>query len=116
PEFTVPNSTIKINEDLENSPLSGFLTGIRPGPLSAVDELASQTVTFTVTAVDPTRFNGAAGQPRISSAGVLTYDLAPDVNIVNSGPILIRVRAVDDGPAPGSRPGIPDVNSSAEIT
>jgi VCBS repeat-containing protein len=116
PEFTVPNATITIDEDLENSPLAGFLTGIRPGPLSAEDELASQTVSFTVTAVDPTRFDGVAGQPRISSAGVLTYDLAPDVNIVNSGPILIRVRAVDDGPAPGSRPGIPDVNSSEEIT
>ena len=116
PEFNVPNSTITINEDLENSPLSGFLAGIQPGPSSAVDELASQTVSFTVSAVDPTRFNGLAGQPQISPTGVLTYDLAPDVNVVNSGPILIRVRAVDNGPAPGSRPGIPDVNSSAEIT
>lgn len=116
PQFNVPNSTITIDEDLENSPLSGFLTGILPGPATAADELASQTVAFTVTAVDPTRFNGASGQPRISPTGVLTYDLAPDVNNVNSGPILIRVRAVDNGPAPGSRPGIPDVNSSAEIT
>lgn len=116
PEFDVPNSTITIDEDLENSPLSGFLAGIQPGPSSAVDELASQTVSFTVSAVDPTRFNGLDGQPQISPTGVLTYDLAPDVNVVNSGPILIRVRAVDDGPAPGSRPGIPDVNSSAEIT
>ncbi|MFM7932189.1 MAG: hypothetical protein ACKO9Q_31120, partial [Pirellula sp.] len=116
PQFNVPNSTITIDEDRENSPLSGFLTGILPGPATAADELASQTVTFTVTAVDPTRFNGAAGQPLISPTGVLTYDLAPDVNNVNSGPILIRVRAVDNGPAPGSRPGIPDVNSSAEIT
>jgi hypothetical protein len=116
PEFNVPNSTITINEDLENSPLSGFLAGIQPGPSSAVDELAPQTVSFTVSAVDPTRFNGLAGQPQISPTGVLTYDLAPDVNVVNSGPILIRVRAVDNGPAPGSRPGIPDVNSSAEIT
>jgi VCBS repeat-containing protein len=116
PEFNVPNSTITIDEDLENSPLSGFLAGIQPGPSSAVDELASQTVSFTVTAVDPTRFNGLAGQPQISPTGVLTYDLAPDVNVVNSGPILIRVQAVDNGPAPGSRPGIPDVNSSAEIT
>jgi hypothetical protein len=116
PEFSVPNATITINEDLENSPLSGFLTGILPGPATALDELASQTVTFTVTAVDPSRFNGIAGQPAISSTGVLTYDLAPDVNNVNSGPILIRVQAVDNGPAPGSRPGIPDVNSSAEIT
>ncbi|MCY3007182.1 MAG: Ig-like domain-containing protein [Planctomycetota bacterium] len=116
PEFNVPNSTITINEDLENSPVSGFLAGILPGPSSAVDELASQTVSFTVSAADPTRFNGLAGQPQISPTGVLTYDLAPDVNVVNSGPILIKVRAVDNGPAPGSRPGIPDVNTSAEIT
>ena len=116
PEFTVPNNTITINEDLEVSPLANFLTGIRPGPLSATDELVSQSVTFTVTAVDATRFNGTAGLPAISSTGVLTYDLAPNVNIVNSGPILILVKAVDNGPRPGSRPGVPDVNESGVIT
>jgi VCBS repeat-containing protein len=116
PEFTVPNNTIAINEDLEVSPLANFLTGIRPGPLSATDELVSQSVTFTVTAVDATRFNGTAGLPAISSTGVLTYDLAPNVNIVNSGPILILVKAVDNGPRPGSRPGVPDVNESGVIT
>lgn len=113
---------ISILEDLEVSPQNGFITNIQAGPNSAVDELGlvsgvtGQTVSFVVEAVDPTRFNGVTGQPKISPTGVLTYDLAQDVNQLNSGPILVKVTAVDSGNAPGSRPGIPDVNSSATTT
>jgi len=122
PQFTIPNPVISILEDLEVSPQSGFITNIQAGPNTAVDELGlvsgvtGQTVSFVVEAVDPTRFNGVAGQPKISPTGVLTYDLAQDVNQLNSGPILVKVTAVDSGNAPGSRPGIPDVNSSATTT
>lgn len=122
PQFTIPNPVIPIFEDLEVSPQSGFITNIQAGPNTAVDELGlvsgvtGQTVSFVVEAVDPTRFNGVAGQPKISPTGVLTYDLAQDVNQLNSGPILVKVTAVDSGNAPGSRPGIPDVNSSATST
>ncbi|MFM7929452.1 MAG: hypothetical protein ACKO9Q_17230, partial [Pirellula sp.] len=109
-----------ILEDLEVTPVASFVTNIVAGPPPATDELGlkpptpGQTVSFEVTALDPTRFNGPAGQPRINPAGQLTYDLAPDVNLLNSGPIIVRVVAVDSGPATGSRPGIPDVNRSID--
>ncbi|MFM8263586.1 MAG: cadherin-like domain-containing protein, partial [Pirellula sp.] len=120
PLFTIPNPVINILEDLEVTPVASFVTNIVAGPPTATDELGlnpptpRQTVSFEVTALDPTRFNGPAGQPRINPAGQLTYDLAPDVNLLNSGPIIVRVVAVDSGPAAGSRPGIPDVNRSIE--
>jgi VCBS repeat-containing protein len=120
PQFVLPNPIISINEDLEVSPRASFATNIQAGPSTAVDELGlisgvpGQNVRFQVDALDPTRFNGAAGQPRISPNGTLTYDLNPDVNILNSGDIVVRVYALDDGPVAGSRPGIPDVNRSAD--
>lgn len=121
PQFTLPNPIIQINEDLEVSPLANFATGIQAGPSTAIDELGlvsgvpGQTVRFVVTAVDPTRFT-STGQPAISANGTLTYDLAPDVNRLNSGDILVRVVAIDTGAAANSRPGVPDVNQSAEQT
>ncbi|MFN7733663.1 MAG: tandem-95 repeat protein [Pirellula sp.] len=121
PQFTLPNPIIQINEDLEVSPLANFATSIQTGPLTAIDELGlvsgvpGQTLQFVVTAVDSTRFT-LTGQPAISPNGTLTYDLAPDVNRLNSGDILVRVVAIDTGAAPNSRPGVPDVNTSVEQT
>ncbi|MFY7893463.1 MAG: tandem-95 repeat protein, partial [Pirellula sp.] len=103
--------------DLEVSPVNDFVTNILAGPLTAIDELGlvsgvpAQTLTFDVQAVDPSKFNGTAGQPRISPTGVLTYDLAPDVNILNSGPILVRVSLFDNG---SNTP--PNVNRSTTQT
>jgi VCBS repeat-containing protein len=118
PQFTIANPIVSVLEDLENSPITAFVTNIQAGPSTAVDELGlvagvpGQSVRFIVTAADPTRF---AVQPAISPTGVLTYDLADDVNLLNSGDIIINVIAVDDGPAAGDRPGIPDVNRSGNV-
>ena len=117
PQFVIPNPIISINEDAEVSPLNGFVTNIQAGPDTARDErglitgVAGQSVSFGVQALDPTRFSV---QPQINASGNLTYDLRPDINLLNSGDIVVRVFAIDNGPAPGDRPGIPDVNQSAD--
>jgi VCBS repeat-containing protein len=117
PQFVIPNPLISITEDLEVSPIVGFASNIQAGPNTALDELGlitgvpGQSVLFVVEALDPTRF---AVQPQISPAGTLTYDLSPDVNRLNSGDIIVRVYAVDSGPAAGDRAGIPDVNRSPD--
>ena len=67
-----------IEEDCEVCPVVNFVTNIGAGPPTATDEIGlnpptpGQTVSFEVTALDPTRFNGLAGQPRINPAGQLT--------------------------------------------
>lgn len=56
PEFTVPNTNPTVNEDAGLQTVAGFATGIRPGPVEANDE-ATQVVTFTLTARDPSAFS-----------------------------------------------------------
>jgi VCBS repeat-containing protein len=77
------------------------VTNVVPGPSTAVDEIATQRVTFRVRAVDPSKFTV---QPSISPSdinpngtGSLRFTLAPDVNSANSGPILIEITADDQG-------------------
>ena len=110
PVFTLVNTTIDLTEDPGPQSLVGFVTGIAAGPATAFDELASQTVTFRVRALDPSRF---AVQPAVTpllivsgNNGTFTFTLAPDVNNVNSGPILVELQADDQG-GPGTFPNGP---------
>ena len=110
PLFTIPNPTINLSEDPGPQSLANFITGIAAGPPTATDEIASQTVTFRVRALDPSRF---AVQPAVTPSsivsgnnGTFTFTLAPDVNNVNSGPILVELQADDQG-GPGTLPNGP---------
>ncbi len=78
PEFTIPNNRPAVQEDAGPQTVANFVTDIRRGPSSADDEVG-QTVNFIVTARDPSAFT-LTGQPAISPTGVLTYELARDVN------------------------------------
>ena len=104
PQFDIGPDQIVL-EDAGSISISNWATNILPGPPTAVDELASQTVTFVVT-TDRTDLFTLFGQPAISSQGTLTFQTAPDAN----GVAEIRITAIDSGP---SSP--PNVNLSAEV-
>ncbi len=100
PEFTIP-ATLDAREDQGATTAVDFVTEARPGPVSALDELASQTLTITVEALDPSAFT-ATGQPAIvldqaTGLGTLTFELAPDVNSLTGHDLGVRVTLQDDG-------------------
>lgn len=100
PEFTIP-AVLDATEDSGVVTVSDFVTDARPGPVSALDEIASQILTITVEALDPTAFT-ATGQPAIvldqaTGLGELTYELAADVNILTGHDLRVRVTLMDDG-------------------
>ena len=110
PSFSLPNATINLSEDPGAQNLTGFITNVQVGPSTAADEIATQRVTFRVRALDPTRF---AVQPAVNPLSIahggtanFTFTLAPDVNNVNSGPILVELQA-DDQSGPGTFPNGP---------
>lgn len=90
-----------------------IVSGVFPSRSTALDELIAQSVSFelTVRAAVPNRF---AILPRIVGTGssrVLEYQLAPDVNRLNSGgDIVVDVQAVDSGAGVA-----PNVNRSAIV-
>ncbi len=98
PEFTMP-ATLDATEDSGSVTVADFITDARPGPVTALDELAGQTITVTVEALDPTAF---ATQPAIVldpvlGTGELTYELAADVNVFTGHDLRVRVTVQDDG-------------------
>ncbi len=97
-----PDQTVL--EDAAAVSVVNWATGIVAGPASAADELASQSISFTVVADNPAWFSV---QPAVSSTGTLTYTLAKDIN----GSTNVVVTAVDSGPATGA-----NVNHSAPQT
>ncbi|MEZ6078150.1 MAG: hypothetical protein R3C56_21495 [Pirellulaceae bacterium] len=111
PLFTLPLQTRSL-EDAGVVTVANFLTGRSPGPTLATDEgsgpaisPANQTVSYRVTALDPSLFypgNATAtppipsGLPKIDANGTLTYRLAKDVNRVTPFPaVVVEVVAVD---------------------
>jgi hypothetical protein len=70
-----------------------WINTISPGP----SDEATQTITFTTTADDPTLFTT---QPAVATDGTLTYTLAPNAN----GATTIRVRATDSAGATTTEP------------
>jgi hypothetical protein len=87
PEFT-PGDDVTVGEDsgLYSAP---WATGIRPGPITATDEL-SQIVTFTVTSDNAGLF---ALTPTITSSGVLSFTPAANAN----GSAVVSVTLKDSG-------------------
>jgi hypothetical protein len=73
-------------EDAAAQTLAGWATTISPGPANE----SAQTVTFTVSAADPSLF---AVQPAVTPSGTLTYTPAADAN----GSTNVTVTAHDDG-------------------
>jgi VCBS repeat-containing protein len=108
PEFTIPSVTT-VAEDQGVVSRTGFATGIRPGPATAIDE-TNQQLTFVVRAEDPSIFSV---QPTIQSDGTLVFQTAPNVNNNTAGiqrRIFVSLR--DNGI---STP-LPNRNLSAEQT
>ena len=96
PQFTMP-ITIPVNEDSHGyeSP-QAFITGIVPGPSTALDE-TDQVLTIGVTTVENTSLFTANGQPKVTKGtnGVATlcFTLAADAN----GSSSVTVVLSDDG-------------------
>ncbi len=103
PSFPTVNST----EDVPltgNRTITDFLIGVQPGPLTALDELANQLIItpIKVEALDPTAFDGAAGQPQlvldpVTRKANLIFRTAPDVNNNSGKSLLVRVTVQDNG-------------------
>jgi VCBS repeat-containing protein len=92
PEFTIP-ATYSTTEDIGLVTVPNFMTGIRPGPATALDEL-TQTLTVTVSA-DATAFTL---MPSIDLAtGTLTFQTGPDVNSLTGHNLVITVTLEDSG-------------------
>ena len=100
PQFSRgPNQFVP--EDVGPVSVPNWATNILAGPPAALDEIATQTVTFTVTALTPGLFEV---QPTVSSDGTLTYQTAKDAN----GSSVVVLSAMDDGSGTA-----PNVNTSA---
>ncbi len=109
PEFTVPATHTSL-EDAGLVTVPGFITGIRPGTITSVDENRDQTVQFEVVGWDPNLF---VSIPTISANGTLTYQVRPDLNSNYNAPVgnpavtpavnpNIEIELVDNGPQGGS--------------
>lgn len=82
------------DEDAGGQLIPGWATGMSSGPQNESD----QSVTFTVVSNTNPALFAAGGQPSVTPTGLLTYIPGPDAN----GSATITVRAVDDGPLPGT--------------
>ncbi len=103
PEFTITVDPVVSLEDQGLVTVPDFITDARPGPVTALDELALETagMVMTVEALDPTAFT-ATGQPQIvlnntTGRGVLTYQTAPNINNLTLNDLRIRVTLKDTG-------------------
>ncbi|XZE35954.1 Ig-like domain-containing protein [Pirellulaceae bacterium SH501] len=109
PEFTVPATHTSL-EDAGLVTVPGFITGIRPGTVTSVDETRDQTVQFEVVGWDSNLF---VSIPTISADGTLTYQIRPDLNSNYNAPVgnaavtpavnpTIEIELVDNGPQGGN--------------
>ncbi|QDT09692.1 tandem-95 repeat protein [Planctomycetes bacterium K23_9] len=98
PTFTSP-SVIEIAEDSAGGTVDNVIQNVLPSMATALDEVANQTVTFSI---DPLLSNVPVGLmtqlPTIDSAGGLTFFPAPDA----VGTATYVVRGTDDGVTPQS--------------
>ncbi len=92
PLFTLASNTVTSREDQGLVQIVDFLTGIQPGPATAVDEVG-QSVNVTVAAIDPSKFTV---QPTIGADGRLVYQTATDVNMLNAN-LEVRITLIDNG-------------------
>ncbi|MFO0940767.1 MAG: Ig-like domain-containing protein, partial [Pirellulales bacterium] len=95
PLFTLASNTVTSREDQGLVQIVDFLTGIQPGPATAIDEAAPlQAVDVFVDAIDPSKFISG---PTIGADGRLIYQTATDVNSLNAN-LEVRITLIDNGP------------------
>ena len=108
PEITLPTA-VTGREDQGLVTIAGFASNLRPGPVTALDEI-DQTFTVNVVAMDPLAFSI---QPTIGADGTLRYQTAADVNSnFTSRDLRVTVQLVDEGTAGP----LPDTNRSVMQT
>lgn len=88
PAFTLGADQLALEDSGAHS-ISGFASGIVPGPVTATDEIG-QDLTFVVTNDNHDLF---LIQPAIAPDGTLTYTLAPNAN----GSATVSVKLSDNG-------------------
>ncbi len=94
PEFTA-GGNVAVNEDAGLHTVAGWATGIRPGPIDAVDE-ASQSIAFITNIIGRTGTLAFDSDPAVNAiTGDLTFQAKPDVH----GTATVVVRAIDNGSA-----------------
>ncbi|MFM7058412.1 MAG: GEVED domain-containing protein, partial [Planctomycetota bacterium] len=100
-------SEVQISSNEDGPQVSTTIsTSFLPGPATALDELASQTVFFTTRNVQTVSGNLTFSTLNVTTAAVLRYVSAADA----AGVATLEVVAVDNGP---STP--PDVNTSLPV-
>ncbi|WP_406699030.1 tandem-95 repeat protein [Singulisphaera sp. Ch08] len=92
PEFILVSSTAAASEDAGPRSFPNYITSIRPGPLTAVDE-AGQLLQFEVTVTATTGGLTFSQAPAIAPDGTLTFTTAANSN----GTATIRIVLVDNG-------------------
>ncbi len=100
PEFTLPLTTTS-REDVGLVTLPNFVTGIRRGPTTALDE-TNQTLSVAYT-FDPAAFSQAPQLDLVT--GTFTYTTAPHVNSFTGQSLVVTVTISDSG-----RNDAPNVN------
>ncbi len=104
PEFTLPATTTS-REDVGLVTLPGFVTGIRRGPVTALDE-TNQTLSVQFS-FDAAAFSQA---PALNlTTGTLTYATAAHVNSFTGQNLVVTVTITDSG-----RNDAPNVNSTVK--
>lgn len=91
PEFTAGPS-ITVNEDAGSQQYTGWATGIRPGPVTATDEV-DQTVSFEATVTGTTGNLSFTTAPAVSFDGALKFAAAPDAY----GTATVSLKLRDNG-------------------
>lgn len=99
PVFEFNENPINLLEDAGSVMFVDFLINAAAGPDSAVDELASQSLTLTVTAIDPTAFTTLPSVVFDAATGTadLMFETAPDVNSESGHDLRVLVTLMDDG-------------------
>lgn len=99
PEFDLTADTVDTTEDQGLVTFTDIVINALPGPTTALDELASQNLTLTVVANDPTAFSVQPDVTFDEAAGTatLTFATAADVNNLTGNDLTIQFILMDDG-------------------
>ncbi|MFK7737072.1 MAG: Ig-like domain-containing protein [Pirellulaceae bacterium] len=100
PEFDLSENPINLLEDAGPQAIENFVINAAAGPPDAEDELASQSLTLTVTALDPSAFATlptVVNFDPVAGTSDIEFELAPDVNNETGNDLTILVTLMDDG-------------------
>jgi hypothetical protein len=110
PEFTLAGNPPAVSEDAGPQTVTGFATGLQPGPVGVADEAAQTLTGFTVTVTGTTGSLAFTTAPAIDLAtGTLTY--TPSAG--SSGTATVSVTLADNG---GTANGGADTSSPQQFT